>query len=161
MKTLILFTCFSLGLLTSCVSCDKETPVAGADSRDNIPVSTPSNSVGSKMKITIGTQTFTATLYDNVSANAFKALLPLRTTMTELNGNEKYADLGKSLPTSSSNPGTIQNGDLMLYGSSTLVLFYKTFPTTYSYTRIGRIDNVDGLAEAVGSGNVSVKYMID
>ena len=79
-------------------------------------------------------------------------------TMIELNGNEKYFDLPQSLPTNASNPGTIQNGDLMLYGANTLVLFYKTFSTSYRYTRLGRVDDVAGLVAALGSGNVSVTF---
>jgi hypothetical protein len=78
--------------------------------------------------------------------------------MIELNGNEKYFDLPQSLPSNASNPVTIQNGDLMLYGANTLVLFYKTFSTSYSYTRLGRIDDVTGLVAALGSGNVSVTF---
>ncbi len=117
------------------------------------------NQMGNKMKITVGTKVFTATLNDNETAKAFKAMLPLTINMSELNGNEKYFDLStKSLPVNSSNPGTIQNGDLMLYGSRTLVLFYKSFPTSYSYTRIGSIDNISGLVEALGLGNVMIKY---
>lgn len=81
--------------------------------------------------------------------------------MIELHGNEKYFDLPRSLPTNASNPGTVQNGDLMLYGSSTLVLFYKTFSTSYSYTRLGRIDDVNGLVAALGSGNVTVTYELE
>ena len=78
--------------------------------------------------------------------------------MVELNGNEKYIDLPGSLPANASNPGTIRNGELMLYGSSTLVLFYKTFSTSYSYTKLGRIDDVTGLVAALGTGNVSVTF---
>jgi hypothetical protein len=78
--------------------------------------------------------------------------------MTELNGNEKYYDLSNSLPKNSSNPESIKNGDLMLYGSNTLVLFYKSFSTPYSYTRIGSIDDPTGLEEALGTGNVSVTF---
>ena len=110
------------------------------------------------MNIRIGAATFTATLYDNATAAAFKSRLPMTVNMTELNGNEKYVDLPARLPTGASNPGTIQSGDLMLYGSSTLVLFYKTFTTSYSYTRIGRIEDVSGLVAAVGQGNVSVTF---
>jgi hypothetical protein len=81
--------------------------------------------------------------------------------MSELNGNEKYFDLPNSLPANASNPGTIQSGDLMLYGSNTLVLFYKTFSTTYNYTRLARIDNPSGLATALGSENIMVKFELE
>ena len=113
------------------------------------------------MRITIGTSTFAATLYDNDTAAAFKAMLPMTLTMTELNGNEKYFRLSDNLPTDASNPGTIQSGDLMLYRSNTIVLFYETFSTSYSYTRIGRIDDPTGLAAAVGSENVAVTFQLD
>jgi hypothetical protein len=116
---------------------------------------------GTKMKIKIGSKTFSATLYDNPTATAFKSLLPLKVEMVELNGNEKYADLPRRLPTASSNPGTIQNGDLMLYGSSTLVLFYKTFSTSYSYTKLGSVDDVAGLAAALGAGDVEVRFELE
>ena len=113
------------------------------------------------MRLKIGNSTFTLTLYDNATAIAFKSLLPMTVNMVELNGNEKYADLSRSLPTNASNPGTIQNGDLTLYGSSTLVLFYKTFSTSYSYAKLGRIDDVTGLVAALGAGNVTVTFEQD
>jgi hypothetical protein len=78
--------------------------------------------------------------------------------MTELNGNEKFATLSVSVPTQPSTPPTVQTGDLMMYGSSTLVLFYKSFRTTYSYTNIGRVDDPAGLEAALGSGNVGVTF---
>ena len=114
-----------------------------------------------KIKITVNSQTFIATLLDTNSATAFKELLPLTITMSELNGNEKYYDFQNNLPTNSSNPGTIQNGDLMLYGSRTLVLFYKSFSTSYSYTKLGTVDDVTGLATALGAGNVTVTFELE
>ncbi len=113
------------------------------------------------MKIRIGSKNFIAVLDDNATAAAFKALLPMTVEMTELNGNEKYARLSGNLPTKAANPGTIQTGDLMIYGSKTLVLFYKTFPTSYEYTRLGRVKDTTGLAEAVGSGAVTVTFAVD
>lgn len=115
----------------------------------------------SKIKIKVNSQTFTATLLDNKSVKAFKEMLPLTMKMTELNGNEKYFDLPKNLPTNSYDPQTIKNGDLMLYGSKTFVLFYKTFSTPYSYTKLGSLDDVTGLTTALGSGNVTVTFELE
>ena len=113
------------------------------------------------MRIKIGSSTFTATLSDNATATAFRGMLPMTINMSELNGNEKYFDLPVKLPTNASNPGTIQSGDLMIYGSNTLVLFYKTFSTSYGYTRLGRINDTKGLASAVGSGSVTITYELE
>ena len=115
-------------------------------------------SMGNEITIRIGDKSFAATLADNATATAFKKLLPLSVTMTELNGNEKLFRLPGTLPARASTPSSIQTGDLMLYGVSTLVLFYKSFPTTYSYTTIGRIDDPAGLEAAVGSGSVAVTF---
>jgi hypothetical protein len=114
-----------------------------------------------KLKIIIDTNRFTATLYTNATATAFKAKLPLTIDMKDLNGNEKYFDLANSLPSNASNPGTIQTGDLMLYGTNTLVLFYKTFSTSYDYTKIAKVDNPTGLAAALGSGNKTIKFEVE
>ncbi|WP_153798520.1 cyclophilin-like fold protein [Foetidibacter luteolus] len=156
MKQLLLLVLCAISIVTSCTSCGKDSDApATANNNDNV------NPNGSKMNIKIGSYNFTATLYDNSTANAFKSMLPITVSMAELNGNEKYYDLSRSLPANASNPRSIQTGDLMLYGSNTLVLFYKTFSTSFSYTRIGRIDNEAGLANALGSGNVSVTFELE
>lgn len=116
--------------------------------------------MSNQLTITVGTASFTATFADNATATAFKSRLPLTLNMSELNGNEKYFYLPESLPAAASNPGTIQAGDLMLYGSDCLVLFYETFRTSYSYTRIGRIDNPSRLAAALGQESVSVIFSL-
>lgn len=110
------------------------------------------------INVVVGSNTFAATLADNATARAFAEKLPLTLEMTELNGNEKYSNLDTSLPTDAYQPGTIHAGDLMLYGNNCVVLFYKTFNSSYSYTRIGSIDDPTGLAESVGTGNVSVRF---
>jgi hypothetical protein len=114
-----------------------------------------------KFKIFAGNSVFTATLFDNATANAFKALLPVSIQMKELNGNEKYGDLDTGLPVAEVNPGKIETGDLMLYGSNTLVLCYESFPTSYSYTMLGRLDNPSGLAMALGRGNVTIRFRME
>jgi hypothetical protein len=111
-----------------------------------------------RMRITVGKAIFFATLSDNATARAFAAMLPLTLNMKDVNANEKYYEFPNSLPANASNPGTIESGDVMLYGSSGLVLFYKTFSTSYSYTRIGRIGDASGLATALGAGSVAVTF---
>lgn len=103
------------------------------------------------IRITIGKRVFKATLEASDEATAFKAILPLTINMSELNGNEKVFDLPSNLPANASNPRTINSGDLMLWGSKTLVLFYKSFPTSYNYTRLGKIEDTSGLVNALGS----------
>ena len=109
------------------------------------------------MKLIIGDKTFTVRLENNETAQALKAQLPLDLEMTELNGNEKYYYYS-TLPTSATRPGTIRAGDIMLFQSNTLVIFYDTFESDYSYTRIGSMTDPDGLAEALGTGDVRVEW---
>ena len=78
--------------------------------------------------------------------------------MNELNGNEKYYYMPTGLPAAASSPGTIQAGDLMLYGSDCVVLFYKTFATTYNYTRLGYLDDPSQLESALGPGGATVRF---
>jgi len=160
MRTSRRISLFAAGVLIGLSSCDAGArvqqavptePDANHERRDDQPAS-------KKMKVTIGSKTFTATLDDNPAAAKLKAMLPLTLDMSELNGNEKYSRLTTPLPTDDANPGTIRSGDLLLWQADTLVLFYKTFRTTYSYTRLGRIDDPTGLATAVGSGSITVTF---
>lgn len=161
MKYIIVISFFLSSLFTSLVSCTKEDFASGNPEVKDTTSHNNSILGGNKMKIKIGNHTFIATLYENATVTAFKSLLPLKITMVELNGNEKYVDLSQPIPSNASKPATIQSGDLMLYGSSTLVLFYKSFSTSYNYTKIGKIDNPSVLAEAVGSGNVEVTFELE
>jgi hypothetical protein len=112
------------------------------------------------VKIQIGSKIFTAKLFDNASSQALLAKMPITMTMSELNENEKYYNLPYKLPANSQQMGSINAGDLMLYGSDCLVLFYKSFNTSYSYTRLGTIEDVSGLVNALGSGSVQVTFSL-
>ena len=119
------------------------------------------NTKESTMWIRIAERRFAITLADNPAARAFAAQLPMTLNMEELNGNEKMFDLPTTLPQNPSRPGTIRNGDLMLYGAKTLVLFYLTFDSSYSYTRLGRVDDPAGLAQVLGQRGVRVIFSKD
>lgn len=107
-----------------------------------------------KMYATINGEKLEIQLEDNATAVAFAKMLPLELTMSDLNSNEKYVYLDKTLPTDSYNPGRVEAGDVMLFGDNCLVIFYESFDTEYSYTKIGHID---GLPE-LGGGDVVVKF---
>ena len=113
-----------------------------------------SNEVIKSVKAIINGKEYVINLEDNETANSFTNLLPQELNMSELNGNEKYIYLDTTLPTNSSNPKRINAGDVMIYGDNCLVIFYKTFDTSYSYTKIGHIDNLPNL----GNGSISVKF---
>ncbi len=111
-----------------------------------------------KILVKIDSKTYTATLADTPAAAAFREMLPLTLHMEDVNRNEKFKPLPQPLPAAASNPGTIRTGDLMLYGADGLVLFYKTFSTSYSYTRIGALDDPTGLEGVLGTGRVTVVF---
>lgn len=104
--------------------------------------------------VTINDKDYNATLENNETTQVFLELLPIDLEMSELNGNEKYIYLDQTLPTKSYNPDKIKAGDIMLYGNDCLVIFYKSFNTSYSYTKIGHIDNLSNL----DTNNIIVKF---
>jgi hypothetical protein len=65
--------------------------------------------------------------------------------MEDLNENEKYIYLQEKLPNSPKVPEKIEIWDIMLYWNNCIVIFYKSFTTTYSYTKIGHIKNMQDL----------------
>ena len=129
-----------------------------ATPEENVP-ETPATD-GTTITISAGGQTFSATLLENESARRLAEMLLLTLDMSELNNNEKFFYLDDDLPTDSYQPGQINAGDLMLYGDKCLVLFYQTFSSGYSYTRLGSVDDPSGLAEALGTGSVTVTFSV-
>lgn len=113
----------------------------------------------SRIQIVTGGKTFQVELENSKTARAFLTMLPSTVLMEELNGNEKYFYMDQTLPSNAKKPGTIRAGDLMLYGDDCLVLFYETFKSSYSYTKIGHIRNVNGLKDALGRGDIKVSFI--
>lgn len=145
---------------TSAVSKNNSTDVHNKSQTDSAKEKTTVKKIIT-LNITAGNKTFTAALEDSDTTKALVKQLPLTVDMSELNGNEKYNYLSGNLRADmSSCPGKINVGDIMLYGNNCLVLFYKTFNTSYSYVKLGHINNTTGLAEALGSGSVKVTFSV-
>ena len=132
-----------------------ETGKNGTDGKDESDDKHPAEEAMT-IKITVGGKVFSADIEASETGRAFLAKLPLTLDMSELNGNEKYC-YGVSLPRADKHFSTIDAGDLMLYSGNCIVLFYGP-AGGYSYTRIGRLSSVEGLAAALGSGSVSVSF---
>ena len=108
------------------------------------------------INVSINDKKYNATIENNETAQNLISRLPQEFNMKELNGNEKYVYMDDSLPTNSIKPKHIESGDIMLYGNDCLVIFYKSFDTNYSYTRIGHIDNLPDL----GNGSIIMRMDI-
>lgn len=99
----------------------------------------------SNINVSIDGIDYTVTLEDNETSRKFYSKLNQEFVMSDLNNNEKYVYMKYSLPNNASSVNHINAGDIMLYNSNCLVIFYKSFDTEYSYTRIGHINNLEEL----------------
>ena len=109
--------------------------------------------------VTVNGVAFTATVADTKAGEQLVERLPMTLSMEELHGNEKYCYTGEGFDGQQFVPQTIEAGDLMVFGSDCLVLFYETFANDgWSYQSVGKIDDVAGLADACGSGSVTVTF---
>lgn len=159
----IIIICLVLILIISFVACSNNVenntlPDSETTMLDKTVQETTAQKSKTSMNIKINDKNFTAQFYDNETAKAFADMLPLTIKMEDLHSNEKYYYLNSSLPTNSSAIDKINSGDIMLYGSNCLVLFYKDFSTSYSYTKIGYIENPSELTDAVTSEDIIVTF---
>ena len=117
--------------------------------------------MNNKIKVIIGTKVFVATLFENETAKELKKILPITLNMRDLNKNEKYFHFPKSFPMDKFSPKMINSGDLMLWNDNSLVLFYETFSTNYQYTKVGKIDNPNMLAQTLGSDHIKITFDLE
>ena len=113
-----------------------------------------------QMNVQVGGSTFTATLEENEAVDALVEMMeqgPVTIQMSDYSGFEKVGPLGTSLPTSNQQT-TTQAGDIVLYQGNQIVIFYGS--NSWSYTRLGHIDDLTGWEEALGSGDVTVTFSL-
>lgn len=120
-----------------------------------------SNSNSKSAKLLINNKEYSITLEDNETIDALINNMPLNLSMSNLNGNEFYSYLDFTLSTNSYNPGKINKGDIYLYGNNCLVIFYESFNTSYSYTKIGKLDDIEVLDNIKSKNNIIVSLEIN
>lgn len=114
-----------------------------------------------RMKVEVNGNTFHAALEDNAAANALIEMMenePVVIQMRDYSGFEKAGTLGKNLPASNSQI-TTESRDIVLYQGNQIVMFYGS--NSWSYTRIGQIDDLTGWEEALGSKDVTVTFSLE
>ena len=111
---------------------------------------------GIEMTLEAGGKSFGVSLCDSGPAKALAKLAPFSAAMRDLNGNEKYFYMPSPIPPDPRAVKSINAGDIMLFGPDCLVIFYKSFRTSYSYTRLGRVEDPADLPRALGRGDVKV-----
>ena len=133
-----------------------ETGAAETDIQNNTEENTVTN-----MNVQVGDVVFSATLEENEAVSALVEMMRESTVvvqMSDYSGFEKVGPLGASLPASNSQT-TTQAGDIVLYNGNQIVIFYGS--NSWSYTRLGHIDDLTGWEEALGSGDVTVIFSLE
>lgn len=113
------------------------------------------------MNIQVGDAVFSATLEENEAVTAFVEMMregSVVIQMSDYSGFEKVGPLGTSLPASNSQT-TTHAGDIVLYNGNQIVIFYGS--NSWSYTRLGHIDDLTGWEEALGNGDVTVTFSLE
>ena len=130
--------------------------VSNQDYSENVVNSenTANTEVDKNMKVIINNNEYEVKLENNETVNDLLKILPLDIEMKELNGNEKYFYLDENLTSKPVVPEYINSGDIMLYGDNCLVVFYESFKTDYSYTKIGHIDELPNF----DNGSVKITF---
>lgn len=114
-----------------------------------------------KMVVAVNGRDFMATLEENSAVEALVEMLEdgsVTLSLHDYAGFEKVGALGRSLPTSDSET-TTQSGDIVLYQGNQIVLFYGA--NSWSYTRLGHIDDLNGWNDVLGSGDVTVELSME
>ena len=101
-----------------------------------------SNLNENQIRITVGNKSFTVRLEDNESAAALLAMLvdgDKTIPASNYGGFEKVCRLGENLPSNDVQTRT-EAGDVMLYSSNQIVIFYGS--NSWSYTGLGKVEDL-------------------
>ncbi len=132
----------------------KEAPLPADNGNNHTEVTSEMTTI----QVIINGQEFEAELNDNEAARQFTEMLPIQLDMEDLHDNEKYFYFSDDFDTADEELKKIHAGDLLIYDSKCLVLFYESFETTYQYTPLGKISDTSGLKEALGTGTAAISF---
>ena len=158
--SLALAAVWAVALLAGCSGgIEDPVPTVESESPQGLPEATQEavdeELTALKMNVQIGNYTFTATLEDNQAVDELVEMMevgPVTLRLDDYSGFEKVGPLGKTLTASDSHTTTVA-GDIVLYNSNNIVMFYGS--NSWSYTRLGKIDDLTEWADALGRGSIT------
>ena len=114
------------------------------------------------MVLKIGDTKVPVTWEDNDSVSDLKALAKdsLTIEMSMYGGFEQVGSIGQRLPSHDAQTSTSW-GDIILYSSSQLVVFYGS--NSWAYTRLGHITDqtAEQMKTLLGNGDVTITLILD
>lgn len=157
-----------LGMLFSLVACNSNTnntttPDAPSTvpSEDTTPTTNPKKDEDMNiLQLKIGDTIVDVAWSDNASVNALKELAKDRLTINthEYGGFEQTGSIGHTLPSADTRI-TTNPGDIVLYSSNQIVIFYDS--NTWSYTKLGHINmSKSELTDLLNTDNVVVTFTL-
>lgn len=134
------------------VGCDSNNSINNSTSSEN----TISSDVEDKtLKLYIDDIEIDVTWENNASVNALKELETITVNMHQYGGFEQVGSIGKTI-TSNDKQITTNPGDIVLYSSNQIVIFFGS--NTWSYTKLGHLNlNQDELNNLLDKSNVILR----
>lgn len=111
----------------------------------------------SKMKLFINEREVPVSWEDNDSVKEFSKLLPLEINMSMYGGFEQVGHIGQKI-SSNDVQLTTSYGDIVLYSSDQIVIFYGS--NSWAYTKLGHIDlSKEEMSDLLGNSDVNIRLM--
>ena len=149
MKRLIIALLISTLLLSGCINNKNNKDI---QSEDDITDNIPEEEI---MKLEIDENVLDVSWNNNASVTALNEIKPLTINMNLYGGFEQVGSIGQSI-VSDNKEITTKPGDIVLYSSNQIVVFFGT--NTWSYTKLGHINLSDNeLNTLLNKSNVTLK----
>ena len=139
-------------------------PSEQADAEEPATEETGTEEVKAKMlRMMIGNTAVAVDWENNESVEALKAQCenePLVIQMSMYGGFEQVGPIGSRLPSNDAQT-TTSAGDIVLYSSNQIVVFYGS--NSWAYTKLGHITDQDasGMAGLLSNGNVTITISME
>jgi hypothetical protein len=157
MKKILIIVLLSLRYLSGCASSSSKGSTGNSDNikGEEITYETINTNEEIQMKLNIDGQEIDCTWLDNDSVKELNLIKPLEIHMDIYGGFEQVGPIGRTIK-SNDNQMTTEPGDIVLYNSNNIVVFFGS--NNWSYTKLGHINlSEEQLKELLDKPNVTIR----